>query len=149
MHRFTRRLAVISLIFLFSHTGLGLCAGWEATAEARMACCTDEHGSCPMHASSTRQAASPDRVLTAASREHAPSRVVTQAEADACCASAERDDARPPIVSAAPALPVPAVADARLVLIPDAGLAVDRWRASVQLPASQVPRHLLMAVFLI
>jgi hypothetical protein len=46
-------------------------------------------------------------------------------------------------------LPVPAVADARLVLIPDAGLAVDSWRASVQLPPSQVPRHLLIAVFLI
>ena len=149
MHRFTRRLAIISLIFLFSDTGLGLCAGWEATAEARMACCTDEHGSCPMHAASSRHGSSPERDATTVSRETAPQRAVTQAEADACCASSERDDARPPAGAAAPALPVPAVADARLVLIPDAGLAVDSWRASVQLPPSQVPRHLLIAVFLI
>jgi hypothetical protein len=149
VHRFARRLAVIFLIFLFSNTGPGLCAGWEATAEARMACCTDEHGSCPMHASSPRQPASTDPDLASAPREHTPARAVTQAEADACCASSERDDARPPAGAAAPALPVQAVADARLVLIPDAGLAVDGWRASVQLPPSQVPRHLLIAVFLI
>src|SRR5688572_13110784 len=55
---------------------VALCAGWAATPEARMACCA-EGAACPMH-----RPAPPD--------SHTQ-RVLSQAQADSCCASSERN----------------------------------------------------------
>ena len=127
----TRRVAAAHLILILSFGGLGLCAG-QATPEARMACCTDL-GTCPMHhgapAGSTR--------------------VVTQADADACCASSDRDESTPSASLVSPVIalalttsPVPAVV---LPLDP----LFDAVNAPLRLPGGHVPKHVLLSVFLI
>src|SRR5262245_37058439 len=69
-----------------------ICEGWSATAEERMACCT-EGSDCPMHKRESHHAAS--------------THPLTQGEADACCAASERDESsssRPafvPVISVA------------------------------------------------
>ena len=127
-----RRIAALALITFLSGGGSGLCAGWEGTAEARMACCT-EGGTCPMHTSSA----------------DGMTEVVTQAEADSCCASSEGDDATPssPAFVLAVAL-TPSLGP--LAMEPPPGLLhLNAWRTSVRPPGSHVPRHVLLAVFLI
>ncbi len=130
----TRRLAASALIFFLSAGGFGLCAGWEATPEARMVCCVGV-GACPMHKSTARDADA--------------THMVSQADADSCCAASERDDSTPsssafvPVVSLGPVVsPISAVA-------PPTGTPFDARRALVPLPGSQVPKHLLLSVFLI
>jgi hypothetical protein len=51
---------------------LAVCAGWAATAEERMACCAQDD-QCAMHRATHGE------------------KVVTQAEADTCCAASEKD----------------------------------------------------------
>lgn len=98
-----------------------------------MACCSDE-GPCPMHTSES---------------EDGSTRVLTQAEADRCCAASEQGDSAPS--PSGPALfvalgivlhPVPA-------LLPDPPAHVELWRASVPLPTAHVPKHVLLSVFLV
>lgn len=129
-----RRIAATALIVFLAAGGFGVCAGWAATPEARMACCADG-GACPMHTS-------PDRGASATG-------VVSQAEADSCCAASERDDSTPstsgfvPLVSLGPVVsPVP-------VVVPETNALFDAWRAPVPLSGSHVPTHLLLSVFLI
>ena len=76
-------------------------------------------------------------------------RVLTQAEADRCCAASEQDDSAPSptnvafFVTPAVALgPVPA-------LLPEFEPHPDIWRAAVPVPATHVPKHLLLSVFLV
>ena len=130
---FSHRLSAVALSLALLAGNVALCAGWAATPEARMACCA-EGVACPMHRSD-----SPDN-----------QRVVSQAQADSCCASAERDaqgSSNPTSVvtmSAAvlgPAIVLPADVPA-LVL-------TDAWRTVPPAPASHVPRHVLLSVFLV
>jgi hypothetical protein len=74
---------------------------------------------------------------------------VTQAEADGCCALSEQDDSSPSpsstafFTSAGAVLsPVPAVLSHPLSH-------AKIWRASVPIPATHVPKHLLLSVFLV
>src|SRR5688572_1798613 len=69
-----RRFPALVLTLALASGNVAVCAGWAATPEARMACCTDD-GACPMHTS-----------------ESGSSRSISQAEADSCCASSEGDD---------------------------------------------------------
>ncbi|HEU4694623.1 MAG TPA: hypothetical protein VFS23_39925 [Vicinamibacterales bacterium] len=119
------------LIAVLTAGPVGLCAGWQVTAEERMACCI-EGVACPMHTSA---------------RDHAEGkRAITQAEADGCCAASEGDtssSAKASIVIS-PALPqqtilLPAANSSRLLIPRDP--APDR--------ATAVPRHLLNSVFLV
>jgi hypothetical protein len=98
-----------------------------------MACCTED-GRCPMH--------------TAGSDEDAASRVVTQAEADLCCAASEPDDSSSSpsgfallttfgAVTAVPALLLQAESRGKLS------------RTSVPIPTTHVAKHLLLSVFLV
>lgn len=128
---FSDRLPAALLTLAIAVGQAGVCAGWMATPEARMACCADD-GHCPMHES-----------------EHGSTRVVTQAEADRCCALSEQDhstslpSSAPFFVSPGTVLsPVPA-------LIAEPQAHVGLWRASVPIPAAHVPRHLLLSVFLV
>ena len=130
----TRRIATIALVLFISAGDVGLCAGWEATAEARMACCV-EGGSCPMHKS--------DRPGSDSAR------VLSQAEADSCCAASESDDSTPSTSTFAMAVPPATVAHALFASVPPAALPRDAAREPVPLAGSQVPRHLLLSVFLI
>jgi hypothetical protein len=131
--RFSRRFSVVLLTLALAAGQAGVCAGWMATPEARMACCSDD-GPCPMHKSES---------------EDGSTRVVTQAEADRCCAASEHEDSTPSqsnaafFVTLAVALsPIPG-----LLAAPEAH--ADIWRASVPIPASHVPKHLLLSVFLV
>jgi hypothetical protein len=111
-----------------------VCAGWLPTPEARMACCTGDEP-CPMHKSD--------------SDEHGAKRVISQAEADGCCASSEREDSAPSsssflssLVFAPAPSPVP-------FATPNTDRATDVWRTLVPIPASHVSKHLLLSVFLV
>lgn len=132
-----RHLVVLVLTLLVAVGNAAVCAGWQGSAEARMACCTGP-GGCPMHAhGSDDQTGSTPSALS-------------QAQADGCCASSESDDAPQTSQGIAwswtPALVVPFV-------LADPGLDVRQQPVRAQIsrppPARAVPRHLLLAVFLL
>lgn len=120
------------LIALVATGGLGLCAGWAATPEARMACCTEGAG-CPMHELADDGAAA----------------MISQADADRCCAASERDT--PPAASSMLALTtaLAPVATPAVMLPAPAISRADAWRGLVPLPGRVVATHLLLSVFLI
>jgi hypothetical protein len=111
---------------------VGLCAGWEPTPQARMACCT-EGDDCPMHKPAVQGSTTS----------------VTQAEADQCCSASDRGDRA---TSTSPFVAVasvgPAVSAISLVA-PVAGTPFETWRALVPPLVSPVPTHLRLSVFLI
>jgi hypothetical protein len=112
----------------------GVCAGWKPTAEARMACCSED-APCRMHKSESQSDGS--------------KRIVSQAEADRCCAAAQQDDSTRSTSNLAFAVTLAVVISPVPVLIhaPDAHANI--WRTSVPIPAANVPKHLLLSVFLV
>ena len=80
----------------------------------------------------------------------ASERVLTQAEADSCCASSERKNSSqssPTFVAAITA----AVLGVGIVLpasVPALVLS-DAWRTSAPIPVAPVPKHVLLSVFLV
>jgi hypothetical protein len=112
-----------------------LCAGWAATPEARMACCADGV-ECPMHKDRSHKTGS--------------NRVITQAQADACCAASERSQSKssnptPVTAIAAPVLGAGVVVPAMTPrLVSTAG-----WRSEAPFHSPPVPRHVLLSVFLV
>jgi len=104
-----------------------------ATPEARMACCSDD-GLCPMH--------KPDS-------EDGSTRVVTQAEADRCCAASEHEDSAPSPTGPRFFLTLAVVLSPIPALLPEPQPHRDIWRASLPLPTDSVPKHLLLSVFLV
>lgn len=130
----SRRLAAFVLMLCVSAGNLVLCAGWQATAEARMACC--ENGvACPMHKTDSSNATS----------HHA----VAQSAADSCCAASEGNNRTPSTSSfdlsvavAVSAVTLPAIEAVR-------SSRPTSWRTAVLAPADSVPRHLLLSVFLV
>ena len=127
-----RRLAATVAVLTLCVGNLALCAGWQATPEARMACCRDET-TCPMHKEGG----------------HGSGQHVTQTQADTCCAASERNDSattRPALVPSGVIALAPAAVP--LVVIPSVP-ALEEWRALVPLRVSPVPKHLLLSVFLV
>jgi hypothetical protein len=100
-----------------------------------MACCTDGVH-CPMHDGKSKQSV--------------PHRALTQAEADACCASSEPEPSSSSTPSVAPATS-PAVLGAGTPLPPSIPALVlsDDWRTTSPIPITPVPRHVLLSVFLV
>ncbi len=132
---FGRRLAALAVSLTLLMGQFAWCAGWEATPEARMACCSDGD-SCPMHAS--EPSASPSQ------------RVVTQADADSCCATAERGDASPGAPTAASMMWLDVVlspVDAVAAIAQPAPIA--SWQDQDPPLPSRVSRHLLLSVLLV
>lgn len=133
--RLVHRLAVLALTLGLMAGNAAICAGWMPTPEARMACCA-EGGDCPMHKDD--------------SHHSGPERVLTQAEADRCCASSEEkspNQSNPSFVTAITA----AVLGAGVVVpagVPALVLS-DAWRSSAPIPGATVPKHLLLSVFLV
>jgi hypothetical protein len=120
-------------ILTLSVGSLAVCAGWQATPEARMACCTNGT-SCPMHKSESHRSGS--------------KRVISQVQADNCCAAASTRTQSSIAVTTflvSDATPLPPVA--AVVAVPLRAL--QTWRALVPLPASAVPKHLLLSVLLV
>jgi hypothetical protein len=129
-----RRIAAFVAVLALGAGNIAVCAGWQPTPDARMACCMDDAG-CPTH--------------TADRHDHSSKRAASQSRADSCCATAaQRRDS---------AAAVSRFADSSFVaLVPlDTFTASPRvfmsqqWRALVPLPASSTPKHLLLSVFLV
>ena len=130
----SHRLSSVLLTLALAAGQAGVCAGWMASPEARMACCSDD-GPCPMHKSD--------------SEDDESKRVVSQAEADRCCAASERDDSTPSPSSAGFFVALGIVLSPVPALLPDPQAHVELWRASVPIPPAHVPKHLLLSVFLV
>lgn len=129
-----KRALALAAVLTISAGSWAECAGWQATPEARLACCV-EGDACPMHAN-----AAPDSESTA---------VVSQTEADGCCAASERDDSIPSSPNFVPSVSLEAVASPVLLVVLPTRASFDFWRALTPLPGTQVPKHLLLSVFLI
>ena len=77
-------------------------------------------------------------------------RALTQAQADSCCASSERENFNPSNPSLVTAITA-AVLGVGMVLpvnVPALVLS-DAWRTSAPLPVAPVPKHVLLSVFLV
>ena len=130
-----RRLSAVLLTAGLLVGNAAVCAGWLATPEARMACCADG-GECPMHKGDSHSSVS--------------ARVLTQAQADSCCASAEGQNSNQSNTTAVTAITV-AVLGVGIVMPADVPALVlsDAWRTSAPIPSAPVPKHLLLSVFLV
>jgi hypothetical protein len=132
--RFGNRLSVVFLALALAAGQAGVCAGWMPTPEARMACCSGD-GPCPMHKSD--------------SEDDGSKRVVSQAEADRCCAASERDDSAPSPTGPAFSVTLPIALSPVSSLILEPEPHPDIWRASVPIPTTHVPKHVMLSVFLV
>ena len=133
--RLVHRLAALALTFGLMAGNAAICSGWLPSPEARMACCADG-AECPMHKGDSSRSGS--------------EQVLTQAQADSCCASSERENSSqssPKFVAAITA----AVLGVGVVLPADVPALVPRnaWRTSAPMPGAPVPKHVLLSVFLV
>ena len=138
MKPLVRRAAALILALTLGSAGWVECAGWEATPEARMTCCS-ESGACPMSDEESTDQGTPS------------AGTVTQAEADSCCAASDNDNSTPSALAFSISLSAALVANpigsfGPVTLAP---APFDARRADVPLPGRQVPTHLLLSVFLI
>jgi hypothetical protein len=129
-----RRIPALLVTLALTAGNVGLCAGWLPTAEARMACCA-ENDSCPMH----KPGSSAEDVM----------RVVSQADADRCCASSSTDDSAPSPAAFAFTSPLAIVASPVPFVLPEPQTYHQFWRSLVPSPPTDVARHVLLSVFLI
>lgn len=127
----TRLAATIAVLGLVPGTATALCAGWEPSAEARRACCAaglcgNDHRGSPTARGGL---------------------VISQVEADSCCAESEsgQQSASPSLVTAP--LPVPDTGSVLLASPPLPTYSVVRWAAPP--PTDHVPKHIRVSVFLI
>ena len=133
--RFVHRFAALALTLGLMAGNAAVCAGWMPTPEARKACCADGV-ECPMHKGGSHTSGS--------------ARVLTQAQADSCCGSAEgrnSNQSNPSFVTAitAAVLGVGVVLPAKVPAL----VLSDAWRTSAPIPIAPVPKHLLLSVFLV
>ena len=129
-----RRLAAVAIILTLSAGNVAVCPAWQATPEARMACCKNGT-SCPLHKSESHRSTSKRRI--------------TQVQADNCCAAASNRTQSPvasPTFGVTDATTLP-IATVLVGAVPV--LALKEWRAFVPLPVSPVPKHLLFSVLLV
>ena len=75
---------------------------------------------------------------------------LTQAQADSCCASSERDNSDQSVPTFVAMISAP-VHGAAILLTPSvpALLLRERWRVVAPVPTGPVPKHLLLSVFLV
>lgn len=132
---FLSRLIALALTALVTAGNAAVCEGWASTPEARMDCCAGDNP-CPMHPTESERSGA--------------TRVVTQAQADSCCALSEQEQAGQ---SSQPfAAPVSiAVLGPGIVVVPAPPRLVvtDTWRTGAPAPPPPVSRHVLLAVFLL
>jgi hypothetical protein len=132
---FLRRALAASLGVMLTAGPVGLCAAVTPTPEARMACCSDSHR-CPTHDSGARSSGS----------HHQPS----QSQADQCCVASDRDTPHQSMPLSVEVLSTPILHAS--ILLPQSVPALvrtDAWRTTTPLLVTPVPRHLLLAVFLV
>ena len=136
VERLFRRTAALVVVLTLGAAGWTECAGWQATPQVRLDCCSGS-GDCPMHGSTELGAEA--------------ERVVTQAQADSCCAASDTNDSTPSegafSLSVSAVLVTSPLSSAAPITTPPAS--IDAWRTHVSLHLSQVPKHVLLSVFLI
>ena len=127
------RVSAIVLCLALVAGNLAVCAGWATTAEARMACCAHAD-TCPMHNGETHDAS--QRL------------VISQAQADSCCAGSERSNQSSPSLNTS--MPSVVVDAGEVLRLQAPSLAAHdvSWTV-VPIPIAQVPRHILLSVFLV
>jgi hypothetical protein len=128
------RFAALTMVLVLVGGHLAECPGWLATAEARMACCANEQ-ECPMHKAGQHSSGS--------------RQLVSQSDADRCCATSERGESMPTSVKAN-AVDGPALIPTSLsgVLVSPATW-FDNPIERVSGPPASRSRHVLLSVFLI
>jgi len=132
--RLVQRLAALALTFGLMAGNAAICAGWMPTPEARMACCAD--GECPMHKGESHRSGS--------------ERVLTQAQADSCCASSERKNSSQSSPTFVAAITVAVLGAGTVVPVSVPALVLsDAWRTTAPMSVGPVPKHVLLSVFLI
>jgi hypothetical protein len=129
-----RRVATVVAVLALCAGNLAVCAGWQATPEARMACCVTSTD-CPMHKSE--------------GHHHSSNGSFSQTQADSCCAtSAQRRDsstASSIFASSGAIALVPVIA-----VTPPIVTSPERdCRALVPLPTSSTPKHLLLSILIV
>ena len=135
VRRLVQRLVATLLGLVLTAGPIALCAATTPTPEARMACCAEDDA-CPMHDDATQSSGS----------HHRPS----PSRADQCCVASERGAPRQsmPMAVGVPSTPV-VDASVLLPLQVPALVRTDAWRTTTPLHVTPVPRHLLLAVFLV
>lgn len=133
MLRFRTRLVALAIVGFMATGNLALCAGWAATPEARMACCADED--CPMHKGDGASASE---------------QVISQAQADACCALSEGQQSNQSTPTFVTVISSAVLGIGVVVPMPAPALVLsDGWRTVAPIPIAPVPRHVLLSVFLV
>jgi len=131
---FVRRIAAVFAVLALGAGNIAVCAGWQTTAEARMACCMSS-ANCPMHKSE--------------GHDHSSTSGVSQTQADSCCAaSSQRRESSSPGSTFAVSGPI-ALVPAAVFSLPMTVTPAQEWRALVPLRVSSVPKHLLLSVLLV
>ena len=129
-----RRIAAFVAALALCAGNVAVCAGWQATPEARMACCMDA-ATCPMHQSDDH--------------EHSTKHSVSQTQADSCCAAGAQRLESVSAGSTFAASGVIALVPVAAFTVPVSAFNSQAWRALVPLPVSSIPKHLLLSVFLV
>ena len=130
-----RRLSAFATVLALAAGNVALCAGWSPTPEARMACCTDGDA-CPMHKGESHHSHS------------AP--VITQAQADTCCAASEQQQSNQSSPTFVTVIPSAVLGPCVIVPAPLPALVVrSAWRTSAPIPIGSIPKHVLLSVFLV
>ena len=129
-----RRVLAACLGVMLTAGPVGLCAAVTPTPEARMACCADDDA-CPMHDA------------THSSGSHHQS---SQAQADQCCVASEHENPNQsmPMYGGMPSNPAISTSVLLPLHVPTL-VRTDAWRTATPLLVTPVPRHLLLAVFLV
>jgi hypothetical protein len=131
----SRAVSTVVLIAALCAGNRAVCAGWLPSPEARMACCS-EGAECPMHRGDSHRSGS----------EH----VLTQAQADSCCASSEREDSSQPAPTAVAAITTAVLGNGTILPASVPALVLsDGWRTTVPIPTGPIPKHVLLSVFLV
>ena len=131
---FLKRVSTFALTLALAAGNAGVCAGWAATPEERMECCTDG-ATCPMHSEAGNKSAV---------------RLLTQMQADTCCASAEHETSSPSQPTGIVAITSPILGNGSVLpQAPPLVAQTGTWRSAEPIPIASIPRHVLLSVFLV
>lgn len=128
------RAVAFFVVLALSAASPAICRGWVPTPEARMACCQDE-ATCPMHAKD------PDRTDSR--------RVVTQRDADRCCAASEKDDSGSSGSAPLVAFSLEVATSPVPLVVPAPAIHPGVFALSAGASPERVPRHLQLSVLLV
>ena len=84
------------------------------------------------------------------SHKAASGRVLTQAQADSCCAASEREESSQPGPAATAAITAAVLGNG--TVLPDnvpALVLSNGWRTAAPVPTAPIPKHVLLSVFLV